>query len=42
MLLVMIFFCALMAIIFLFSGEDGRMVSLVMVGLAASWPWPPG
>lgn len=35
MLLVMVFFCALMAIIFLFLGEDGRMVSLVMVGLAA-------
>ena len=34
MLLVMVFFCALMAIIFLFLGEDGRMVSLAMVGLA--------
>lgn len=35
MLFVMLFFCLLLAIIFLFVGEDGPTVSLVMLGLAA-------
>lgn len=35
MLLVMLFFCGLMALIFLFIGEEGPLVSLAMLGLAA-------